>query len=61
MSELGRQGNDKRSEPVYAEREDGTAEIFAPKETAAAGRMPVSNWIIAGLVILVAVVVLVFA
>lgn len=61
MSELGQQGgqhSDKRSEPVYVQRE---TEIFAPQKSAAAPRMPVSVWMIAGLVVLAAVAWLVFA
>jgi len=61
MSELGQQGNDKRSEPVYVQRDDRATEIFAPQRSAAAPRMPVSVWMIAGLVVLAAVVWLVFA
>jgi Protein of unknown function (DUF2393) len=60
MSELGQQGNDKRSEPVYVEREERVPEIFAPTRTAPA-RTPVSAWIIAGLVVLAVVAGLVFA
>jgi hypothetical protein len=60
MSELGQQGNDKRSEPVYVERDDRATEIFTPP-VAAAARTPVSVWIIAGLVVLAAVVGLVLA
>ena len=64
MSELGQQGgqqSDKRSEPVYVERDDRATEIFAPPTSAATPRMPVSVWIIAGLVVLAVVAGLVFA
>jgi hypothetical protein len=64
MSELGQQGgqgNDKRSEPVFVDKADREAtKIFTPP-VAAAARMPVSVWIIAGLVVLGAVFWLVFA
>jgi hypothetical protein len=64
MSELGQQGgqqSDKRSEPVYVQKDDRATEIFAPPTSAATPRMPVSVWIIAGLVVLAVVVGLVFA
>lgn len=64
MSELGQQGgqqSDKRSEPVYVQKDDRATEIFAPPTSAATPRMPVSAWIIAGLVVLAVVAGLVFA
>ena len=64
MSELGQQGgqqSDKRSEPVYVQKDDRATEIFAPPTSAATPRMPVSVWIIAGLVVLAVVAGLVFA
>jgi Protein of unknown function (DUF2393) len=64
MSELGQQGgrqDDKRSEPVYVQKDDRGTEIFAPQTSAATPRMPLSVWIIAGLVVLAAVAGLVFA
>ena len=64
MSELGQQGgqqSDKRSEPVYVQKDDRATEIFAPPTSAATPRMPVSVWIIAGLVVLAVVGGLVFA
>ena len=64
MSELGQQGgqqSDKRSEPVYVQKDDRATEIFAPPTSATTPRMPVSVWIIAGLVVLAVVAGLVFA
>jgi hypothetical protein len=64
MSELGQQGgqqSDKRSEPVYVQKDDRATEIFAPPTSAATPGMPVSVWIIAGLVVLAVVGGLVFA
>lgn len=63
MSELGRQDGREiggKSEPVDIQQAGSEPGIFAPK-VSQGSRMPVSAWIIAGLVILAVVVGLVLA